>query len=261
MDDICLVTAFIDINRDNWYAFRRSQDEYIARFSNYIKIYNTLIVYIDDKYYSRLQNICSNYPHITLIPINKSWLNENIFAYSLLEKENEIMNSDEFKNLISHRIHHPECCKAEYNIIQHAKIDFIIDTIKNNYSTAEYYAWSDFGYLINDYALPTSYLDLKKFNRSKINFCGINPLKDMYNDVFYIVKNAPDLLGGGFFFGHKDKLYEYQEMYHDICKYFHSLNIVDDDQHIMLQCIFKNPKMFHIHYLGGWFNAFRTFSK
>ena len=65
-----------------------------------------------------------------------------------------------------------------------------------------------------------------------------------------------------YFFGRKDKLLEYQKLYHETLNWFQNeLNIADDDQHLALQCYFKNPELFTLHYNGDWHKALLYFQK
>jgi hypothetical protein len=51
-------------------------------------------------------------------------------------------------------------------------------------------------------------------------------------------------------------------LYHEILNYFqNTLNIVDDDQHLVLQCYFKNPSLFTMHYLGRWHSVLREYQQ
>lgn len=147
LPSLCLVTAFLDIGRGEWQAFRRSIQQYIGNFLPYLCMKHELIVFMDEKYSVPLEELCRNRPNIKIYSINRTWMEKHIVAYRQLLRETEIMNSDEFKRKIAHRIHHPECSQPEYNIMQHAKIDFVCHVIEEKLSSAEYYAWTDFWFL------------------------------------------------------------------------------------------------------------------
>ncbi len=256
---LCLVTAFMDIQRGNWTAFQRSFGQYLCHFYPYTKLHHEMIIFIDDKYYESVKRLCNT--NIRLIPINEQWMKEHIYAYSTLERETEIMNSSEFKKLVSHRLHHPECCKPMYNIIQHSKIDFVCHVINNKLSSADYYAWTDFGYFQDSQRIPSRELDPNKFNLDKINFQGISPLTQQDSDTIYTLTCAPERIGGFFYLDNVPNLLIYQELYHTICKEFHDTGIVDNDQHIMIKCVFRQPELFHVWNLGGWHQTYLYFQK
>ena len=141
---ICLVSAFLDSGRDKWSSFNRSIDQYFNNFKPYLKMNHDMVVFMDDKHIEAFKLLCKDCNHITVIPINREWMQKHIYAYSLLPKETEIMASDYFKNLVKHRLHHPECCKPEYTMMTHSKIDFVVHV--TNLVKYDYYAWTDFGF-------------------------------------------------------------------------------------------------------------------
>jgi len=75
----------------------------------------------------------------------------------------------------------------------------------------------------------------------------------------YTLLNGPERVGGFFYLGNPITLKKYQELYHTITKEFHEAGIVDDDQHIMIQSIFREPFLFRVWMLGGWHLAYNYF--
>ena len=258
---LCIVTAFLDISRGDWQAFQRSTRKYIDNFLFYRKLNHEIIVFMDDKCTEELKTLTVSWDKLTVIPINREWMKENIYAYKSLQREQEIMDSPKFKEMVKHRLHHPECCKAEYNIIQHSKIDFVCYAIREKLSTADYYAWSDFGYFQHPGLVPQSDLDLNKFDLERINFIGVNPIRREDFNIMYTLTQAPSRIEGGFCLGHKDKLLEYQELYHVVCQFFHSNDIVDDDQHIIIQCYLRSPSKFRFLVTSAMSSTFLFFQK
>ena len=260
-NNLCIVSAFLNIGRQDWSIFQRSLVQYFYNFLPYTKLNHEIIVFMDDRHITQLKQICNNNKNITIFPINESWMKENIYAYTQLNRETEIMDSEEFKKLVRHRLGHPECCKPLYNTMQHAKIDFISYVIRNKLSNSNYYAWSDFGYFQDPRKIPRGNLDISKFDLEKVNFQGMSELTIKDSDRMYTLTNAPERIGGFFYLGNAEKLLEYQELYHTICKEFHEMGIVDDDQHIMIQCYFRNPELFKVWNLGGWHLTYLYFQE
>ena len=259
---LCLVSAFLDIGRENWSSFRRSTDQYFDNFLPYTKMSHDMIVFMDDKHIDRFTSLCKASPQIKIIPINRELMEKNIYAYQQLVKEREIMESKKFKDLISHRLMFPECSKPEYNIIQHSKIDFIAYVINNKQlNQAEYYAWTDFGYFQVPNRVPSKPLDLKKFDLDKINFQAMNDLNDKDRSILYTLMYAPERIGGFFYLGRADLLLKYQTLYHEICQDFHRMLILDDDQHVMMQCVFRRPELFKVWNLGAWHMSYKYFQQ
>lgn len=249
---LCLVSAFLDIGRQDWSAFRRSLQQYFYNFLPYTKIPHEMILFMDDQHLSTVQHLCQDAKHIRIIPINREWMGKHIYAYAQLPREKEIMESKNFQSMVQHRLHHPECSQPEYNIMQHAKIDFVMHVIANKMAEADYYAWTDFGYFQDPSRISEAGLDVNKFELKKINFQGIHPLTKQDKSIGYTLTQAPERIGGFFYLGRPDLLARYQELYHQVCQEFHRLGIVDDDQHIMIQCVFREPSLFHVATLGGW---------
>lgn len=260
-NSLCIVSAFLDIGREQWTCFQRSFPQYLSNFLPYTKMTHEMIVFMDDRHSNLLKELCKGADHIRIIPINREFMQEHIHAYRQLAREREIMESAKFKQLVSHRLSHPECCKPEYNIMQHAKIDFLAYVIKNKLSPAEYYAWSDFGYFQRSDRIPSKPLDLMKFDLNRINFQAMSPLSIQDSDIIYTLRNAPERVGGFFYLGEARLLLQYQELYHKICQQFHDMGIVDDDQHIMIQSVYRNPDLFCIWNLRGWHLTYLFFQQ
>jgi hypothetical protein len=226
----------------------------------YLSMNYPMVIFIDERYFPAMQELCEHHDRIKLIAINHTFMQDNIYAYRQLDKQREIMKSESFQKLISHRIGHPECCKPEYNMLQHAKIDFVAFVINNQICPSEYYAWTDFGFFQRSDRIPTRPLELSKFNLSKINFQGINPITANDQDIIYTLTKAPERIGGFFYLGSPQKLLEYQKLYHEICEEFYSLNIDDDDQHIMIQSVFRRPDLFEVWTIG-WHMTYLHFQQ
>ena len=255
---LCLVSAFLDIGRQGWSVFQRSMTQYFMNFFPYIKMLQSsfglqaeMIVFMDDKHVDALRQLC-RMSNITIIPINRTWMQEHIHAYRQLPRETEIMESSKFRNLVQHRLRHPECSKPEYNIMQHAKIDFVCHVIEQKLSQAKYYAWTDFGYFQNPSRIPTRPLNIGKFDLERVNFQAMSEFTSLDFNIMYTLTQAPERVGGFFFLGNAEQLRKYQRLYHNICAEFHEQGIVDDDQHIMIQSVARDPDLFKVWNLGGW---------
>jgi hypothetical protein len=265
--NICYVTVYYDINRKNWTRFGRTFEEYLETFDPYLKLFNKnncendiLIVFIDKKYENILKSKINENINIKIIPIDNDFMLK-LPMWKTIEKEREIMNNQEFKNILGWRQNFPEHVFPEYSLINHSKIDFISWIITNNIMNYDYYSWVDFGFFKRKEHIPNKLMDIDKLNINTINYTLINNIDNSDNNIIYTLQYAPEKIGGFFFFGNKDKILEYQKLYHETLKYFQDNNITDDDQHLALQCYFKNPSLFTLHYLGGWHKSFIHFQK
>jgi hypothetical protein len=262
-DDICIVTAFLDIGRESWNnKYKRTTNFYIESFLNYLEYPYKMVCYIDDKYIDKIleEYIKSPYNNKLFIPINKKWLECNINAWKNLNKEKEIMESDEYKEMLNKRkevlkigttiAKFPENEIPEYNAINHSKIDFIINAIENGYINDSITCWCDFGYFGTQHdnkkeSFPKSTLEKNYFLPNKIMFF-INDVRKYEYDPYKLLIYALDIFMGTFWGGPTELMYKLQELYHKSVDELYNLNISDDDQHIYLRCFIKESSLFDI---------------
>ena len=262
---ICFVTAFFDLNRDSWPLFKRTFNEYLSSFGNFVNLFddkNTqaeLIAYIDDRHLDQVYELTKSHKQITIIPMNQDFMHTNLPMWKTLEREREIMNSEKFRNMIPHRLIYPEHTIPEYTLINHCKIDFVSCVINSNITDAYYFSWVDFGYCSTKESIPDKLLDISKLNLEKVNYTLVNALTEYDKDIIYTLKYAPERIGGFFFFGNRNVLKEYQSLYHKILELYQGNNIADDDQALALACYWTKPDLFHLHGPFGWHKALVKF--
>jgi len=264
---VCYVSLFYDLNRDKWKKFSRSFDDYLTHFKPFIDLFNKeqkdeyeMVLFLDKKHVESVEKIKGE-SRIKIIEIDEKFLQTNFPMWKSLPREREIMESKEYKQLIPHRLHYPEHHIPEYTLINHCKIDAISYAIQNNLSIAEYYAWVDFGYFQLEERIPKNFIDLTKLDLDRINYTLINPLTKHDNNIHYTIMSAPERFGGFFFFGSREKMLEYQELFHSVLNRFQNeFNLADDDQHLAMFCYFSRPDLFKLHNLGGWHRALTHFS-
>lgn len=262
---ICYVTAFCDIGRGEWKnKFRRSFSQYLSGF---LPIFNQIVAYpsqyqlvafIDNKYSNILHTLASEYTNVMIIPIDQSFLDKRIPAWSRLDRERQIMASAEYQRLVGERLVYPEHHNPRYTLINHAKIDFVRYAIAC-YSPGEFFAWVDFGYCSNPDKIPRYPLDRSKFDQNMVTYTLINHLDRNDGNIVQTLQTAPERVGGFFFAGTPSALRQYQQLYHDVHKVFQDNNIADDDQHIVLQCFLTRPDLIRLEYVGGWHKALQAF--
>jgi hypothetical protein len=276
--DITLVTAFFDIGRSNWSSFTRSTECYINSFIHYYNYDYKMIIFIDDRYIdvvkekiSKMNSTTSE--NKTLIPINSTWLDENIYSWRQIDSVKEVMSSEYYKNICSNRIKngYPENVYAEYNLINISKIDFICYAINNiltiGNTDTNFICWSDFGYfssILNNNTdnFPYTSLDIRYFNTKKINFCLRNKLNENDKDYIYSLLNAPQTFTGTFWGANCKNMKLFQTLVHDEVNEMIKNNIFDDDQHIYLRCFLKNPSSFELYLSDNkWPDGLNYFEK
>jgi hypothetical protein len=263
MTKACYVTAFIDLNRSQWDKWeQRGTDAYFTAFSRLIPLFansteNELFVYIDTPLSERIRNICNGIPNIHIVPIDDTFLSCNSLLWRRLPKETSIMRSEQYRTLLKDRLDYPEHSVPKYNMINHAKIDLVVYTM--NLTDAPVLGWIDFGYCKTDDIVPNTLLDISKLVSSKMNFSLVNHIEPHHYNIMQTLTNPPELIEGGFFFSDRDTLIKYQKFYHKIHEAFHTQNIVDDDQHIILQAYRHQPELFNLVYQGKWLMSLKYF--
>ena len=244
LEPVTIVSAFFDINRSELIAnnnHHRKVDDYVSQFLKYPSYYK-IILFMDSRY--KL-----NIPGITIIPINISFLENEIYAWKCLNKDREVMNSENYKKLVGHRINqgYIENISPEYNSLMHAKVDFLNYAATNGYVTSGIVCWSDFGiYKIFEENHPTEPLDSLKMNTLKVNVCLRNKIKQKDYNPYYTLQYAPETFTGGFFCLHVNNLPVFTELYHKSLNELYSLGISDDDQHVLLRCYYNSPELFEL---------------
>ena len=223
---LCYVTAFLDMNRQNWTSFSRTFDDYLTAFTPYIDMFNKLhddknmliynyemIIYIDEIHYDKILALITKNIPVKVIKINREFLQEHFPMWKLLDREREIMNSDHYKTTFNSRLNFPENTIPEYTMINHIKIEFLKHSLVKGMTNSEFICWTDFGYFkLDDYKMENP-LDLNCFNKNTINYSIINPIVDSDLDVYNTMINAPETIGGFFFLGRWNIILSY---YHKI---------------------------------------------
>ena len=268
-NDITLVTAFLDIGRSTWTdEFAREPSFYVDSFMNYLNYPYKMVCYIDDKYIDGIiqKYSTSPYQNKLFIPINRTWLLKNIHAWKHIEKDRNIMNSIEFKKFLEKRLPHmypngvpeqnvrnhlcPENIYPEYTVINHSKIDFIANAIENEYITTAYTGWSDFGYFRTFHSdgsiMPSSTIDINKLHPDKITFCLRRNIIENDKNMFWTLLFGYELFIGAFYAGPTELMIPFQKIYHESTQKMYSKSIVDDDQHVYIQCYCINPEIMHL---------------
>jgi hypothetical protein len=284
-DNITLVTAFLEIGRENWGGeFKRTASFYIDSFLTYLNYPYKMVCFIDDKYLGDVlvEYSKSPYKNKRFIPINRMWLDRNIHAWKKVDLDREILQNKDFHDFLKKRIpimypngvpeknarSHlcPENIYPEYNVINHSKIDFIVYAIENGFISTDFVAWSDFGYFntyhSNGEPLPQSTIDIEKLNKEKITFCLRREIMDADKDIYFTLFYAYELFVGAFYAGPTNIMKAFQQSYHDSLEYMYSKMVSDDDQHVYIHCYVRTPELMDLKIFDGdWPRALNVFSK
>ncbi len=267
-----IVTAFYDIGRSEWESpmFRRSVNEYMEAFSNLLRFDYPMIVFIDARHHDRVMSMVesSEFKHNkTIIPIDEDWMNQNIWVWSRLGREREIMQSQEYRSLIPRRmeLRYPENVNPMYTILTHSKVDFLCHAIENDVSDSRFFMWVDFGYLSKKAMagfVPHRHIDCSKMIDGKVILCCLNGgLSSRDFDVLYTLQAAPEKMAGGVLVGDRDSLIKFRDISHRCLLRYQELNLADDEQAVWLQCLLQDPSLFSVHVFDGWHCSLKYFTK
>jgi len=266
---LAYTTAFLDIGRTNWSSFSRSSEKYFRDFTPHLDLFNKenpgnyrFAIFVDRTLERFMTDYLLHREHlqahikngiIRVILIDNDWMTKNIPLWRRLEREAEIVSSDEYKTTLSQRLNFPENNNPKYTLINHAKVDFLSLTA-NIFPEAEFLAWVDFGFFSKPENIPKTLLDVKKFPKGKITYTLLNPLTKLDSSLYYTLLFAPERIGGFFFLGDRESIGIYRDLFHTIHSEFQKAGLVDDDQHIALRCVFRNPGLFAF-IRAGWHKA------
>ncbi len=270
---IIYTTCFYDIGRSDWEEFHRTFEEYLAEFEPFVELFrgedpkeHKLRVYIDSRHVGKM-SACSEVENIQLISIDEEWLKKNT-RWKDLEEERAVLESAEFQDLVGKRARFPECRSAEYTMINHIKVDLLMQSYYFDVTgdlAKNFLAWVDFGFFKKGHLekgaenyIPKRLLDSSLFDPHRINYTLINPIEGRDFEIFYTLQNAPEKVAGYFFILRADLMCRYQQLYQTALSEFRAQGYADDDQHLVLRCYWRQPDLFKFRLLP-WHTALVKF--
>ena len=235
--NICLVTAFTDINRHNWRYNSRTKETYFERFKKLIEIINlNLVVFIEKENYEYLiENIqtTNTSSNIKIILYDKN----NIESWKYYEDINNILKCEKFKKLTEKRSKNDiETYNAEYLCVTFSKIDFIKLTIDKKLFNTDYYGWIDFGFIKDTKFIPEdNIIKIRSLDENFVHFVSFDFKNNIYNQNRQnLIQNGKVFIPGGFFIGNMIKMIEFNNIFHKTVKSYLREKIIDDDQSIFV---------------------------
>lgn len=240
-----IVTAYFDINRENWKSFNRSFEKYFDKFSKWSKLNNNIICYVNSQEIAeRIISLRKEYGllHKTQLVVLPDYKELDIELYESIKKVSS--------NRIQRNFHvfpnNPESYNADYNYVMMLKFWCLKDALKRNLYTSDFVMWLDFGYspLIEGTNFEFEW-GKEKFENDKINMFSIKKITDV--PIFDIVRNMDTILVGCLFslnIMHVDWLWS--NMRANMIS-LNKVGLMDDDQVIMLMCYREKPELFKIN--------------
>lgn len=266
MDDITIVTAFFDIGRgdisaDDYPDFlKRTADTYFEYFANLATLENDMVIFTSQNFVEKIKQLRQGKP-TKIIAFN--------FHNKLKLIRNKIANIQQSQQFIE-RIrpdlrNNIEYWSADYVLVTNLKTYFVNKAIADGLVQTNLVAWVDFGYVRSIDTLN----DIKKwrydFNNDKINFFSITKkaLPTNHAQVLSCIFENKVYIIGGATVANQQTWQQFLPLLYRNQKSLLNQNIVDDDQGLYMMCLFQNPSLFKLHYLGKkqWFALFRKYDK
>lgn len=248
---ILYVTAFKALGRESWKHWARPNDNYFQNFRNLLtRLKYDLVVFIENSLAEKVRETILEVPGAADRVTVMDYSAVDSFIAKHLAAERACMQGGLVQSLTAHRRDCPETYIAEYTLVNHSKINFVRHA-QAAQPGRDFYAWVDFG-MCNDPVITFPLLDLDEL-----------PDRVMYNTLRQPPVGRPDeraLLQTGDVFLTGDsfivpaalvetlerrwegKLLEWQRQ-----------GLADDDQSLVLQLYYDDPKMFFLTIGGRWY--------
>lgn len=265
MNKISIVTAFFDIGRGNISTIDypsnlyRTNDTYFKYFSYLASLNNEMIIFTSKEFEKKILDIRRNKKTKVIVFDFHNKLN------FLREKIDDIQNNSEFIEKINiEQRKNIEYWSSNYVLVTNMKVYFINQAITQNLISNRQVAWIDFGYVRDMDTLYNIQEWQYSFNPNKIHFFSTSKeIKSIANfeKVSDIIFNNKVVIIGGCTVASQEKWKDFLILLYQCQRELLSKNIVDDDQGLYIMCLWKNPDLFQIHYLGKnkWFDLFKKY--
>ena len=245
LKEITVVTAFFNINRENWKNFERSEDKYYEYFTGWAKIKNKLVVYVEtERMRERIMQFRNSLGLGDRTSVNL------IDDYQTLDTElyTSIVNAtnNRLAQLYRLRPENPEVWNANYNFVMLLKMWCVKDAVFRKQASGMV-AWIDFGYNHGGTAIDinSNFNFLWEYDfPEKINLFYVQKPND--RPIFDIVFLMDTYIMGTIIVGPADLWDEFWLLMKQSMIALNDCGITDDDQNIILMCYRKQPKLFEL---------------
>ena len=244
---VLFVTAFKDIGRGQWTnSFARSSSQYMESFellANAVKAAagNELVCFTDEP---------TPINHVEVHPYDE----DSTFIPKYLGRETEIMESLEYRRMVSHRLHHPEHSVPLYNLVNHNKVAFI-KRARDMHPEYDMYVWIDVHYARHktmraEYP-PNAFEHLPTDRVTIASFCHAHDLPKADHKLLAI--ESKDAIVGSVYVVPHGIVDSFVAAYEATLVNKYEAGVADDDQNVhafLARCF---PHMYNVvRVRGGW---------
>ncbi|CAH1232806.1 hypothetical protein PAECIP111891_07098 [Paenibacillus allorhizoplanae] len=250
MNEISIVTAFFNINRNEWGPYSRTVDEYLGYFSIWAKMKNKLIVYVESSELAeRIISVREKYglKEFTIVNIVDDYTKIDTELYESIKAATQNQYQKQFRLLPNN----PECWNYNYNYVMQLKMWCVQDAIAKEQASGMV-AWVDFGFNHGGSVIDSNsdFNFLWEYNfPEKINLFSIQDIDD--RPIFDIVRSMDVYIMGTIIVGVDKLWHEFWLLMRTAMISLNNCGLTDDDQTILLMAYRINPRIFQI-LESGW---------
>lgn len=264
MTEITIVTAFFDIGRGNIKRenapdyMTRTNSTYFEYFSNLSKLENDMVIFTSPNFENKIRQIRQGKPTIIiLLDFDKK------FQY-IKNQIRTIQNSESFISRVRpDLLNNIEYWSAEYVLINNLKTYFVNKAIQKASIRTKLVSWVDFGYIRSAETLNNIKLWQYDFDENFVHLFSIKRKHtiETHQDVLDFIFNNKVYVIGGVIVANKTQWHTFMHLLHKNQKELMRQGIVDDDQGLYMMCLFQQPNLFKVNYLGKeqWFSVFKKY--
>ncbi|MFQ7565496.1 WlaTC/HtrL family glycosyltransferase [Clostridium perfringens] len=257
MEEITIVTAFFNINRESWNKFERGADQYLNYFSKWAKMKNKLIVFVENEELAKkIIEVRNNYNlgKRTIVNIIDDYKDIDRDLYNSIKKVSQDNIHKEFRLLPNN----PEVWNYNYDYIMLLKMWCVKEAIKNGQANGMV-AWVDFGYNHGGAVIDESsdFSFTWKYNfPEKINLFSVQDLDD--RPIFDIVRSMDTYIMGTVIVGIDYLWNDFWLLMRESMMSLNKCGLMDDDQTVILMSYREKPEIFNI-YKSSWHLPIKQF--
>jgi protein YibB len=244
MKEITIVTAFFDIDRENWKTAALSREEYLRHFAFWARLKNRLMVYTDAETARSVRAIREGFglgerTHVIVIE-DFATLDPELMTSISLAMQGERTKYFHVKPK------NPESWNPYYNYMMLLKSWCVCNAIEQGLASGMV-AWLDFAYnksgLLYQNAEEFDFLWQADFEE-KIYLYALNSPDD--TPVYEIIQRMETYFQGGSMIAPASLWPTFRQMLRRAMLDLNRCGLADDDQVVMLMAYRQNPSMFQV---------------